>query len=388
MLVPITVLIVAGLAGLLGATFLPGWLASLQARSPAPLPPPPRGPAAPPSLQILVPAHNEEATIAATLASLEQAVGAANLVGADVIVGLDHCTDRTATIVRDFALRSSLAVSWQEKRGAPGKWSMLVEMTRSASAEWLAFVDCGSIWDRALVTDAIPHMHQTGVQAVAPSYLPQKASRLEKWNWQLEHAIKALEARSGGPISVHGATVIYRRSAVLAVLDRLTEREWLNDDLVLPSMIRLLDPANRVVYLRFAESARAYVLDQGVKPGVSVEYRRRRRIMHGNVEWLELLLQQGAFRRPVVALLALRRVCRMLWGYWLSCLLLAGVIIIVQHMDFNAWHWLLSALVGGVAVASSNFIRRLLMAYLTALRTPFQIAQHLAAGSAHTVDWQ
>lgn len=385
-----SVFLTIGLLGLLGATFLPGVLAAGLARfRPHPRPAASGLSAGPVSLQILVTAHNEETTVADTLQSLVQAVAGSALVAPSIIVGLDHCTDRTEAVVQTFAQASPVPVSCQPKQGSPGKWRMLVELVRAARTDWIALVDCGSRWDPLLVEHAVPHLQTQEVQAVSPSYMPQKAGLLERMHWRLEHAIRALEMLSGGPISVHGATVFYRRSTLLVALDRLEDRDWLNDDLVIPAMIRLMDGFNRVVYLRFSDPSRAYVVDRGLKPAASVEYRRRRRIMHGYTQWLQLLIAQHCFRQPVIALHASRRVCRMLWSYWVSFLALAVILICLDLPGVTVWHVAPFILAAGLVMAANNFLRRMGMAYLSASMTPFHLFRRLVAGPDRgTIAWQ
>lgn len=385
-----SVLLMIGLLGLLGATFLPGLLAAVVAGFQAvPRPAASGRSAGPVSLQILVTAYNEETTVADTLQSLVQALAGSTLAAPSIVVGLDHCTDRTEAVVQSFAKASPVPVTCQPKQGSPGKWRMLVELVRAAEADWIALVDCGSRWDRLLVEHAARHLQAEGVQAVSPSYMPQNAGLLERLHWRLEQAIRALEMLSGGPISVHGATVFYRRSTLLAALDRLEGRDWLNDDMAIPSMIRMMNPAHRVVYLHFADPARAYVVDRGLKPAAAVEYRRRQRIMHGYTQWLQLLVAQHCFRQPVIALHASRRVCRMLWSYWVSLIALAAILIGIGLPGVTAWHAGLFILAGGGVMVVSNFVRRLGMAYLSALMTPFHLFRRLVAGPDRgTVAWQ
>lgn len=373
-----------GALGFFAATFLPGLLAAwlTQRSSPA------AAPEATSSLQVLIAAHNEEESIEDTLRSIERAFATTMELSPSIVVGLDHCNDRTEQIVNAFAQRSAFVVRCQPKEGAPGKWRMLVELALAARAEWIAFVDCGAVWDSALLTDALPHLRAPDVAAVAPSYMPQSAGWLERVNWRLEQALKHLETRSGGPISVHGATVLYRRTTLLRALEQLAGRDWLNDDLVIPSIIRLLDPSQRIVYLRCGDGSRSYVLDRGVKADLPVEFRRRRRMAHGSSEWLEMVVRRGGFRQPIFALLATRRVCRMLWGYWATLFLFSLVLGLTAAGGIApaAWGALLAITIG--AAIASNFVRRLLIAYLAALRTPWTLLQQMRKAPDQSVSWQ
>ena len=386
----IWIFLLVGLAGLAGATLLPGLLAAVVSRiRPIPRPAAAAHSDRPVSLQILVTAHNEEGTVTDTLHSLVEAVAGSALPAPAIVVGLDHCTDQTEAVVQAFAKSSAVPISCQHKQGTVGKWRMLVELVRAAQADWIALVDCGSRWDRRLLEHATPHLQSKEVQAVSPSYMPHKAGLLERLHWRLEQAIRALEMHSGGPISVHGATVFYRRSTLLAALARLEDREWLNDDLVLPLVIRMLNPSHRVVYMHFSDPALAYVVDRGLKPAATVEYRRRQRIMHGYVQWLQLLVAQRCFRQPVIALHVSRRVCRMLWSYWVSLIALGVILTGIGLVGVPVWFAGLSLVAFALVMTSSNFVRRLCMAYFSALITPLHlIRRHVAGPDQESIAWQ
>lgn len=384
------IFLVIGLLGLWGATFLPGLLAAMVSRAQAV----PSSTASdcsddPVSLQILVTAHNEEATVTDTLHSLVEAVAGSALPTPTIVVGLDHCTDHTEAVVRDFAKSSAVPISCQHKQGAAGKWRMVAELVRAARSDWIALVDCGSRWDHRLLVHATPHLQSKGVQAVSPSYMPDKAGILERLHWRLEQAIRTLEMQSGGPISVHGATVLYRRSTLLVALDRLEGRDWLNDDLVIPLVIRMLNATNRVVYLHFSNPALTYVVDRGLKPATTVEYRRRQRIMHGYTQWLQLLVEQRCFRQPIIALHVSRRVCRMLWSYWVSLIALAAILTSIGLPGVTTWQVGLFILAIALVLSGSNFVRRLAMAYLSAMITPFYLVRRLIGESdQESIAWQ
>lgn len=384
----ILALLLTGLLGMLGATVLPPLIAALLIHRRSSSGTPQTVPEGSLSLQVLVTAYNEEATISATLGSIAEALRYNTVSGSAIIVGLDHCTDRTEEIVRAFALNAPCPVSCQPKRGPAGKWRMMVELARASEAEWLAFVDCGSIWEPSLLSAAESYLRLPDVQIVAPSYLPQRPGMLERVNWRLEQTIKRLENWSGGPISVHGATVLYRRVALLEVFNRLEGHDFLNDDLVIPSMLRLIYPTRRVAYLSFADPSRAYVIDNGVKPEVAVEYRRRRRILHGSVQWLQLIAAQGGLRQPVFAVLATRRLSRMLWSYWISCIVTAGILFVATYASFGILILVFTTAATLTLIASSNFVRRLAMAYIVTLGTPFLIFHHMSRHQPKAVKWE
>jgi len=109
---------------------------------------------------VVVPAHEEQETIAACLRSLRRAACCPGLRGEEVVmvVALDSCTDATGTIARDLgALTIDVAARNVGKARADGAQKAL-----DAGVRWLAFTDADSTvapdWitvQLALGTDAV-----------------------------------------------------------------------------------------------------------------------------------------------------------------------------------------------------------------------------------------
>jgi hypothetical protein len=134
-------------------------------------------------------------------------------------------------------------------------------------------------------------------------------------SWLLERRLKHLENRSGGPISVHGATVLYRAEALEKVFQSFGSQAWINDDVVIPLALRCYFPEQHLVYL-----ADTVVIDESLQSDICTasDYNRRIRLVQGNLEWIShsFWLQ---FNAPTI--LAMRRIFRLAWGFWLLCLL-------------------------------------------------------------------
>lgn len=147
---------------------------------------------------------------------------------------------------------------------------------------------------------------------MAPTYRNDTAGIVEKLMWGTERAIKKIESKCGGPVSVHGATVCYRTQELTSTLQFLSDRHWLNDDIVIPLCLRALYPSKRIEY------ASHLVVDEHTDMGrpPSREFVRRRRLVHGNIEWIRYLWGTVWRHNYVAAILASRRVFRLLWGYW------------------------------------------------------------------------
>jgi cellulose synthase/poly-beta-1,6-N-acetylglucosamine synthase-like glycosyltransferase len=361
---PAAALVLAGFAGLAWATVgAPFFGMLLHALFPKNTPSPTREGSAP-KLEILIAAHNEEHVIAQTLESVRASAARAGLDTA-ITVGLDHCTDGTAKLVEDFARRSSIPAKGLANPGKNGKWSVLKFLVENARADWVAVVDSGSVWHEELVAAAIPFFSDPRLLAVAPSYVPQKGGALERFNWRLEQLAKGMESKAGGPISLHGATIFYRLATLKAAMAELGGTVWLNDDVVVPLTLRLRNPGGKIAYLANGPKG-GWVGDVGVRAELGLEYRRRRRMIMGNLQWISRILLRNLTVDPAVTCLASRRACRMFWAYFILAIAVGAAWLIASPLAIAA-----AAGAGLAAFAASNWIRRLAMAFLSGLLVPY-----------------
>jgi cellulose synthase/poly-beta-1,6-N-acetylglucosamine synthase-like glycosyltransferase len=371
-------LLVVGLLGLLVSTFGSSWIATLltffsQSAQPRSLH---EGRM---KLELLVAAYNEEKVIRQTLESLLASAQALRESQGDcfdlqITVGLDHCTDKTAEIVAEVSRASQFPIRSISNVGERGKWNTLLLMIGMSEAHWVALVDSGSLWQPKLLATAWNLLRESAVMAVAPSYAPSRCGLFETATWRLERMLKRMENHAGGPVSVHGATILYRRSTLLGALASLHGRSWLNDDVVVPLTLRLQNPGCRIVYLSAGCDA-GWVSDVGVVSELSVEYGRRRRMVMGNLQWIRLIL----LPQLSVLLVASRRLFRVFWAYWILFILLgSGAEIALALRDVSGTAEIARALllemaltigfitaVGGLLF--SNWVRRLSVAFVSGL---------------------
>jgi len=225
-----------------------------------------------------------------------------------ICVGADGCTDGSVQTARSFGV--DLVITNRRR----GKWQTLSDLIeRYDSFDWIALADAGAIWPQDLLLRCLPLCQVADLVALAPSYRDPTGGWLSNLTWRIESYFKKLECRAGGPVSLHGATVLYRRDELTKAITVLSRRRWLNDDVVLPLTLRLQNPEKRIVYLpdlHVSEYAPASPLSR------NREFVRRRRLVIGNLEWMKMLLPSAAKTDYVVGLLALRRIFRMLWAYW------------------------------------------------------------------------
>lgn len=247
------------------------------------------------TLDVLIPAHNEAAIITATIRSIQYAAPSAR-----IFIGADACTDSTANLARGL---NAEVIEFQNK----SKWRTLLALLEYSRADWVAFVDAGALWPQQL-GQAVLSVDDS-IAAVAPAY-QNEAGRAEKLHWLWERLLKAIESQSVGPVSVHGATVFYRRRALNQALLLLREKDWLNDDVAIPSAIHAAN-AGRIQY-RYD----LVVQDLGAN---APERGRRLRLVKGNIEWAKELFPRLTKNR-VALLVSLRRFFRLFWAYWLVAL--------------------------------------------------------------------
>lgn len=333
----------------------------------------------PEEFAILIPVHNDALGLERTLQGLAQNQAEMKehypYLRFRTIVGLDGCTDES----HRCALQAQAeTVVIEEKQG---KWHTLHDLlAQCPSANWIALVDAGTVWPpqflKKLFQARTPH-----VMALAPSYRREQAKFLERCSWQLERFLKTLENWSGGPVSVHGATVLYERSAFAEALSFLGRTIWLNDDVVVPLTLRSLFPNRSIRYMPQIHS-----LDSDAPaPQHSDTLPRRQRLVRGNIQWITSALWR---KRPVVALLAMRRVVRMWWGYWFlsvtlgalgisahTTLLKPSLIMLAGAMGFGCFVILLRVLRRGASFTDS---------FLASLYSPL----YLIAPSSQSVRWK
>lgn len=268
-------------------------------------------------LDILIPAHNEAKTLAATLASIRRAesLGACKI---KLHVGCDACTDATPEVAKKNGADSIRSY------GHRSKWLTLLALVQETQSQWIALVDSGALWPENLLKNLAPYFHVESALAIAPAYFPAEASIAKKIHWALEQFFKRLEGFSTGPTSVHGATVFYRRENLVNALRSLEGRQWLNDDIAIPLALFLLtDPRHRFQDKRIlyyvGEERRDQISDIGILQPAN-EWVRRSRMSRGNLEWMRLLLPPLKNSFAPAYWIAQRRVYRVFWAYWFFAL--------------------------------------------------------------------
>ncbi|NBX16213.1 MAG: glycosyltransferase [Proteobacteria bacterium] len=273
------------------------------------------------SVDVLLPCRNEEVTLALTLRSVFEARAEMLSLFPDVrlqvICGLDDCTDTTEAVAKNLGAQ----VHHFKHRS---KWKVIADLIEQSSADWIALADCGAVWDRRFLRNVVPFMASADVSGFAPSYSADGAGLFGRIHWALESMLKSLENVAGGPVSVHGATVLYRSDVLKDALHILAGRVWINDDVTLPLIIRALNPEMRMIYSRNRKMG--FVVCDRASRKPSQENNSRRRVSQGNIQWVFFLLPFVRQLNSIVFGLAQRRVVRLFWGVVpVSCAVSAGL---------------------------------------------------------------
>jgi len=324
----------------------------------------PGGPDYPSSLEIIIPAHNEAALIGATLESIQRSIAYLRaspwvLFPPEIVVRVvaDGCTDQTAAIASQ-----SCRVTVTETKERQSKWVIVKTLAEATSAEWLFLVDAGVLWSESFLAEAIHRIGEhPNVMAIAPAYYPMKAGWFHRILWKSETALKKLEAFCGGPVSLHGATVAYKAPPLKKALSLLGETQWLNDDVVIPLMMRVHHPEGVILY------PVGEVQDAGLVPN-RMDLGRRKRLLLGNLQWVRGLLLSSIKRNPVAGVMAGRRLFRVFWAYWFAFTVLGFIL---------AFHFVVFPMTVsiGILTASSGAFRQFIGAALISLLAPVLLFQ-------------
>ncbi len=311
-------------------------------------------------LIVLIPAHNEELTIEKTIESVKSVAsilsGQGFLGSVTIIVGDDNCTDNTVKIATKLGAQVISDDLNKNSENSRGKWQTLCSLIQSlpptiGQNELVALVDAGTCWETNECIAAFSHFRNPHIAAISPTYTVNGST---SFFWFIERWLKRLENISGGPISVHGATVVYRRNILIDAFAFLKKcanlsdhhhhmgdikKFWYNDDVVIPLTIRTRqDQPSHIWYSSVWKiidtskvndsqgnvSIQRSFLSNLFTPKV-FDYKRRQRMVWGNIQWIQTNIWRKNF---YVLLLALRRILRLFWAYWISSVIVGASLLL------------------------------------------------------------
>lgn len=227
-------------------------LAMRPLRAAAPLP------ATRPPVAILIPAHNEEAGLPATLSSLQSQLGIADR----ILVVADNCRDRTAEVARRAGV-DVVERSHAELRGKGYALDFGVQALAAAPPDVVVIVDADCIvGDGAIARLAsLAFQHQRPVQALYLMRTPAVSGPLKKiaeFAWIVKNKVRPLGwFRLGWPCQLMGTGMAFPwqtiRAARLAT-GHIVEDMKLGMDLALAGSAPMFCP-HALVYSYFPTSS-------------------------------------------------------------------------------------------------------------------------------------
>ena len=212
-----------------------------------------------PQVSVIVPARNEEASLAACLDSLVSQTG----VTFEIIVVDDHSTDRTHEIAERFAaahpgkVRVISAVPLPD--GWTGKNNAVTTGAREALGEWLLFTDADTIHLPGSLARALSEANQTGSDLL--SYSPEQIA-VTFWEMAILPVVFAELARQYPPSKVsdpkspiaaaNGQFILIRREAYTAIGGHAAIASQILEDVALA---RVVKGSGRKIHFRYAADA-------------------------------------------------------------------------------------------------------------------------------------
>lgn len=293
-------------AGLFAWSYLlyPAVIASKADRRPAaPDPPAP----APPSVEVLVSAADEEGVIARRIGNLL----AQNPAGAyGVTIGCDGCRDRTAEAARAAGDGRVRVIEFEKRRG---KAAVLNDLVAQSAADVLVFTDANTAFQEGAVARLVAPFSDAQVGAVCGRLVLESADggapTAETVFWDRETRLKEAEGRLGVCLGANGAIYAARRELV-----RPLPEDTSMDDFLIPA--RIAQQGRRVVFAREAvarepagrlstERARRFRLGIGAgqvlrREGWLLDARR-----HPGLTFVFVSRKAARWLAPVLALLGL-----------------------------------------------------------------------------------
>lgn len=246
-----------------------------------------------PRAAVIVPAHNEEAFIAAKLENLAALDYPRDRL--EITVALDGCDDGTEEIARaklaELGDPSWLRLVVNEKN--IGKLATLNREVEATDAEFVALSDTSAIVDTDALLRAAAHFEDPEVGVVVGSYRLREASAAGEAIFRDgQSGVKADEALLAAPIGASGAFYLFRRRLWTPL-----EKNTINDDFMLP--MRIVGRGARGVY-----DPHIIALElEKTAPGQ--EFWRRVRIGAGNLQQLIKLPEMRRLGNPWLAWLFL-----------------------------------------------------------------------------------
>jgi cellulose synthase/poly-beta-1,6-N-acetylglucosamine synthase-like glycosyltransferase len=226
----------------------------------------------PPTVSVVIAAHNEEAAVARRIAEFTGRIAEWGLTGEVVIVS-DGSTDATAAVARAFE-GGPVPVTVLEGRENAGKAAALSAGCEGAGHEVIVLADARQTWAADALVRLLENFDDPEVGAVSGELFVESAPGVMAGvglYWRYEKALRRMESLAHSTVGVTGSISAVRRS-----LFRPVPSGTLLDDVYWPLVVAM--QGYRVVF-----DGRARAFDR-LPERVGAEFRRKVRTLAGNFQ--------------------------------------------------------------------------------------------------------
>ena len=211
-------------------------------------------PLSPPTVtvQVIIPARNEEDCIGRCLNSLVRQTG----ISYQITLVDDGSTDRTRAIAESFPGVRVISAG-EPQRGLSGKCNALIRGVEGASAEWLLFTDADTFHYPGSLAAAVKEAEDRGVDLLSYSPEQEAGSWYERMLMPVVYAeltrvypTEKINDPADAAVAANGQYILVRRSVYQGLGGHLAVADKLLEDV---ELARLFKQSNHKIWFRFGE---------------------------------------------------------------------------------------------------------------------------------------
>jgi glycosyltransferase involved in cell wall biosynthesis len=211
-------------------------------------------PLSPPTVtvQVIIPARNEEDCIGRCLDSLVRQTG----ISYQITLVDDGSTDRTRAIAGSFPGVRVISAG-EPQRGLSGKCNALMRGVEGVSAEWLLFTDADTFHYPGSLAAAVKEAEDRGVDLLSYSPEQETGSWYERMLMPVVYAeltrvypTEKINDQADAAVAANGQYILVRRSVYQGLGGHLAVADKLLEDV---ELARLFKQSNHKIWFRFGE---------------------------------------------------------------------------------------------------------------------------------------
>lgn len=165
----------------------------------------------------LLPAHNEEESLPATLRSLREQIRRPD----EIVVVADRCTDGTAGVALEHGCRVFSTEGNEDKKAGALNQALGAILPSLEEQDYVLVVDADSVLCPTWLTDALSDLEDHGLGAVSGAYVARRGRGLVTVLQRAEYAQERRRiARRGGAVDVLSGTCVLFPVSVLHAVAR------------------------------------------------------------------------------------------------------------------------------------------------------------------------